>query len=46
MIILQNREKLMGELKASLFTNIVLVVAILFTAVMSIIGLIGIWKIL
>jgi len=46
MIILQNRENLMGEYKASLFTNIVLVVAIIFTAVMSIIGLMGIWEII
>jgi Mn2+/Fe2+ NRAMP family transporter len=46
MIILQNRGKLMGDYKASIFTNIVLIVAIIFTSVMSVIGLIGIWEIL
>lgn len=46
MIILQNRKKLMGEYQASIFTNVVLIVAILFTTVMSVIGLIGIWEIL
>ena len=46
MMILQNRENLMGEYKATSFTNIVLIVAILFTSVMSVIGLIGIREVL
>jgi len=46
MMILQNRENLMGEHKATPFTNGLLVVAIIFTTVMSVIGLIGIWEII
>ncbi len=46
MIILQNKTSLMGTYKATLFTNVVLIVAIIFTSVMSVIGIIGIWDIL
>ena len=46
MIVLTNRVNIMGKYKSSFFNNAVMIVAILFTSVMSIIGLIGIWEIL
>jgi len=46
MLILQNRKSVMGEYSAFPFTSLVLIVAIIFTSVLSIIGLIGIWEII
>ena len=46
MIILTNRVNIMGKYKSSIFANIVMVTAILFTSIMSVIGLIGIWELL
>jgi Mn2+/Fe2+ NRAMP family transporter len=46
MIVLTNRKQIMGEYRSTVFNNAVMIAAILFTGVMSIIGLIGIWEIL
>jgi manganese transport protein len=41
MIILQNKKDLMGKYKASLTTNILLLITILFTLLMAVIGVVG-----
>lgn len=46
MMILQNKRKLMGEYKASLQLNIWFVVILLFSVIMSIVGIIGVVDIL
>lgn len=42
MMILINREGLMGKYKANLFTNILMVLVTLFTAAMAMVGIVGI----